>query len=110
MSVSYFVLYRGQADDPAAFVGRYRDTHVPILQTWPGIRGVAMHTPQAWTDPEGVRHADLALIAEMTFDNAADLQRALASPGRAEARRDFQQFPAFHGEVLHQAVRTERWR
>ena len=107
MTTSYFVLYSGQADDPAAFVERYRTIHAPILARWPGIRGVTLHTPLQWTDPHPVRPSDLMLAAQMTFDDIAALQRAQASRERAEARADFHGFPPFRGDVFHQAMQTE---
>lgn len=107
MTTSYFVLYSGQPDDQVAFIERYRTVHAPILSRWPGIRGVALHTPVAWTDPHPVRASGLTLAAQMTFDDLEALQRALASPERAAARDDFHRFPPFPGDVFHQAMRTE---
>jgi hypothetical protein len=40
----------------------------------------------------------------MTFDAAADLDTALRSPARREARADFSRFPPFDGEVTHEAM------
>ena len=108
MSTSYFVLYSGQSSDPAAFIERYRMVHAPILARFPGIRSIALHTPLPWTDPHPVRPSCLALAAQMTFDDVATLQRALASGERAQARADFHGFPPFHGDVFHQAMQTER--
>lgn len=108
MTTSYFVLYAGSADDPMAFVDHYRSKHAPILSRWPGIRAITLHTPLVWSDPYSVRPSGLALAAQMTFDNPAALQRALASSERAEARTDFGTFPPFHGDVLHQAMTSEQ--
>lgn len=108
MSISYFVLYRGQAADPNGFVERYREVHVPILETWPGIRGVTIHTPAAWEDPQSIRSSGLALMCQMTFDDREALSEALNSEGRVRAREDFLRFPRFDGEVLHQAMVSVR--
>lgn len=108
MTTSYFVLYTGRADEPMAFVDRYRSQHAPILARWPGTRSITLHTPLSWTDPYAVRPSGLALAAQMTFDSPAALHRALASPERAEARADFGTFPPFHGDVFHQAMTSER--
>lgn len=48
-----------------------------------------------------------ALLAQIVFGSAEDLQRALESPERAEARVDLARFPAFGGRVFHQAVSSE---
>src|SRR6516165_7213708 len=99
MPVSYFVLYRGRAEQPDAFVARYREQHVPILRQWPGIGAVLLHTPIAWSDAEPVSEAGLALMCEMRFASAEALDAALRSPARAQARQDFRDFPPFTGEV-----------
>ncbi|MCZ7564022.1 MAG: hypothetical protein M5U08_09665 [Burkholderiales bacterium] len=51
-------------------------------------------------------HGDAALLVQMTFDSAAELDAALASAARAEARVDFSRFPRFDGRVTHQAFTT----
>ena len=108
MAVSYFVFYKGQAEQPAAFVDHYRNIHVPILSTWPGIQGVRLHTPIEWSDTQPVREAGFALAAEMTFRTVDEFQQALRSEARMAARRDFERFPKFAGDVFHQAMTSER--
>lgn len=44
------------------------------------------------------------LLAQMQFDSAGDLDAALRSQARREARDDFHGFPAFEGEVTHEAM------
>lgn len=102
--ISYFVRYRGSAADPASFVNYYATRHAAILKEFPGIRSLALHEPAAWNDPFPVRDDGTALLAQMTFDTAADLKRALYSEARRHAREDFARFPAFSGEVTHQAM------
>jgi uncharacterized protein (TIGR02118 family) len=104
VSVSYFVRYEGQAESPEAFLSHYRDHHVPILARFPGIRRIILHTPTAWHDPFPVKPDRFALIAQMIFDTADDLDKALQSEARATAREDFASFPPFHGLVCHQAA------
>src|SRR3954470_12809200 len=104
MTVSYFVRYEGQAESPATFLAHYREHHVPILARFPGIRRIVIHTPTQWTDPFPVKPDRFALVAQMVFDSEADLAAALQSTARAEARGDFGGFPAFHGQVYHQAT------
>jgi uncharacterized protein (TIGR02118 family) len=108
MPVSYFVFYRGQAEKPDAFIDHYRNIHVPILSTWPGIESICLHTPLDWSDTHPVRKAGIALAAEMTFRTMDDFQQALRSEGRIAARRDFECFPRFVGDVFHQAMSSEK--
>lgn len=105
--VSYFVRYKGIAADPAAFSRYYSGQHAAILKRFPGIRSLILHTPQAWTDPFPVKTCGSLLLAQMTFDDGAALDLALRSDARREAREDFSRFPAFEGEVTHQAMKAE---
>ena len=107
MSVSYFVFYKGEAVDPAAFVERYRSIHVPILQRWPGVERVVLHTPVIAVDPKTISHGEFAMIAEIVFDDADALAAALQSDERHEARLDFGMFPPFHGDISHQPMQAE---
>lgn len=101
--VSYFVMYQGVPHDADAFAGYYARVHASILARFPRIRAVIMHRPVGWTDPFPVNRGDVALLVQMTFDSEADLNAALASTARADARDDFANFPAFDGRVTHQA-------
>jgi uncharacterized protein (TIGR02118 family) len=111
MSVSYFVRYDISTADRDAFVERYRQRHVPILARWPGIRRVVLHTPADWNDPFAVTRGTAALLVQLEFESAEALKTALFSKERAEARLDFQGFPAFSGTVTHQALQSDEvWR
>jgi uncharacterized protein (TIGR02118 family) len=103
--ISYFIRYRGSAADPAAFASYYATHHAAILKDFPGIRSLCLHEPAVWNDPFPVRPDGTALLAQMTFDTPADLERALHSEARRRAREDFGRFPSFSGEVTHQAMR-----
>jgi uncharacterized protein (TIGR02118 family) len=102
--VSYFVRYRGQAADPLAFARYYEYEHGQILRHFPGIRSLILHQPMRWNDPFPIRPDGAELLAQMTFDGADDLDHALASKARREARADVARFPTFAGEVTHQAM------
>jgi uncharacterized protein (TIGR02118 family) len=102
--ISYFVRYRGSAADPAGFVAYYANRHAAILKEFPGIRTLSLYEPTVWNDPFPVNPDGTALLAQMTFDKPADLERALHSQARRRAREDFGRFPAFSGEVTHQAM------
>ncbi len=107
MSVSYFVRYDVHTADLGTFLDRYRRRHVPILARWPGIRRVMLHTPAEWNDPFAVNRGQAVLLVQLEFDSAEALKAALFSDARAEARLDFQSFPAFSGTVTHQAMHSE---
>lgn len=102
--VSYWVRYRGGAADPAAFVAYYQDNHSAILKQFPGVTSLVLHTPVGSHDPFPVRPGGTMLLSQMTFDSAVELNAALASDARRRARDDFHRFPAFAGEVTHEAM------
>jgi uncharacterized protein (TIGR02118 family) len=105
MTVSYFVRYEVEAPDE--FIRHYRDRHVPILARWPGMRRILLHTNLKVQDPFQVDRGKAFLVAQLEFESQADLDHALASPERAEARRDSQAFPPHEGKVFHQAMAQE---
>jgi uncharacterized protein (TIGR02118 family) len=102
--VSYFVRYRGASSDPAAFLAYYQSHHAAILRQFPNIRSLVLHDPVAWSDPLPVRRGQSLLLAQMRFDSTSDLDLALLSDARRQARDDFQGFPPFEGEVTHEAM------
>ena len=108
MSVSYFVRYDITTKDAAEFVRYYRDVHLPHLISWPGLKGIVLHTRVEWNDPFAITRGNAVLLVQFEFDSAAALSRALFSPERAKARLDFQNFPAFAGPVTHQALASEQ--
>jgi uncharacterized protein (TIGR02118 family) len=93
--ISYFVWYRGSAADPAAFVKHYATRHGAILKEFSGIRTLSLYEPTVWNDPFPVRPDGTVLLAQMTFDTPADLERALHPEARRRAREDFGRFPPF---------------
>jgi uncharacterized protein (TIGR02118 family) len=102
--LSYFVRYRGACSDTEAFYAHYETRHAAILREFSNIRSLVLHRPVAWSDPFPVRHGGTFLLAQMQFDSASDLDAALRSPARRQARDDFQSFPPFSGEVTHEAM------
>ena len=75
-------------EDPDVFDAHYRDVHSTIVARYPNLRDVTL------TRPLGVagRAAPFHLMAEMTFDSAADLDAALASEAGVESARDLRNF------------------
>jgi uncharacterized protein (TIGR02118 family) len=108
MAVSYFVRYVGRPADAERFLDHYRSRHAAILREYPGIRACRLHHPIAWNDPVAVRKDDVFVLAELVFDSAEDLDRALHSETRQRSRADFMNFPPLEGgEIRHLAVQTE---
>lgn len=107
-AVSYIVRYAGLPQPMDRFVGHYRDVHAPILQQFPGIRGLTLFQPADWQDPQGVNAGDADFIAQMDFDDMAAFEAALASDARARARQDFANLAVGEAQVTHQAMTRER--
>jgi uncharacterized protein (TIGR02118 family) len=81
------VLY-SQPEEPELFDAHYRDVHTPIVRRYPRIRGIRL------TKAAGVggRAAPYYLVAEIAFDNRADLDEALASDAGQQSARDLRNF------------------
>ena len=105
--VSYFVRYHGVSEDAQAFLARYRSQHAAILRRFPQIKSLVLNTPVPSSDPFPVRHGGSALLAQMIFEDQTALNAALQSQARKEARDDFALFPAFEGEITHEALKAE---
>ena len=106
--ISYFVKYDGRLANPAAFLQHYKTNHAQILSQFNGIQNLILHTPVEWTDPFPVRKGQLSLVAQMTFNSVNSLNQDLASEARRKAREDFDKFPEFDGQIVHQAMKAER--
>jgi uncharacterized protein (TIGR02118 family) len=102
--VSYFVRYTGVSPNGDAFADYYEQKHAPILRDLTGIRALIMHRPIPWRDPYEVKQGGSFLLAQMVFDDPKQLDLALQSGARARAREDFAKFPAFQGDVTHEAL------
>lgn len=96
MKAAYLVMYRGEPEDPEAFLDYYLHRHVPLVWEFPGIRDV-----QLLLGRDGGEHF---LITRLLFDDLEALRAAITSPQRARARADMKGFPAFRGTVHWQVV------
>ena len=81
------VLYN-KPDDTDAFDAHYRDMHMPIVSRYPNLRDVRLSKVAG----VGGRDSAYYLMAEMTFDTAADLDDAIMSEPGAESARDLRNF------------------
>jgi uncharacterized protein (TIGR02118 family) len=86
--VKLVALYAHPAD-PAAFDQHYRQTHIPLVQTLPGLR--RLEAARVVGAPGGVP-PPYYLIAEMYFDDLDALRAALRSPPGRAAADDLQRF------------------
>jgi uncharacterized protein (TIGR02118 family) len=99
-SFSYVVRYYKPAQDEAAFIRNYVETHPPTLGKLPGIRAVMCYFPQAIAAP-GVLPAGTMIGNEVTFDDIVAFNAAMQSEVRQELRRHFREFPPFTGRNTH---------
>ena len=81
------VLYN-KPDDTDAFDAHYRDVHIPMVSRYPNLRDVRLSKLAGVGGRESVYY----LMAEMTFDTAADLDEAIMSEPGAESARDLRNF------------------
>ena len=75
-------------DDTDAFDAHYRDVHMPIVSRYPNLRDVRLSKLAG----VGGRDSAYYLMAEMSFDTAADLDEAIMSEAGAESARDLRNF------------------
>jgi uncharacterized protein (TIGR02118 family) len=104
---SYVVRYHRPAEDEAAFIKNYIDTHPPTLAMLPGIRAVMCYFPQDIV-ANGVQPADYMVGNEVAFDDIAAFNAAMQSPVRQELRRHFREFPPFSGLNTHFPMNRRR--
>jgi uncharacterized protein (TIGR02118 family) len=97
---SYVVRYHKPAEDEAAFIRNYVDTHPPTLATLPGIRSVMCYFPLPIA-ADGLAAADYIIGNEVAFDSVAAFNTAMQSPVRQELRRHIHEFPPFSGVNTH---------
>jgi uncharacterized protein (TIGR02118 family) len=104
---SYVVRYYKPAEDEAAFIKNYIETHPPTLGKLPGIRSVMCYFPQAIATP-GLLPAGTMIGNEVAFDNVAAFNAAMQSEVRRELRRHFREFPPFTGRNTHHPMNRTR--
>lgn len=106
--LTFFVSYRGPAEDPQAWLDHYDKHHPPIMVRFPGIREVETYRPMAWTSELPFARATSLQRNKVVFASLAELIAALASPVMAEMRADMAQFPPFTLGNTHFPMTT--WR
>lgn len=89
-------LYR-KTPDPESFDAYYFGTHVPLAKRIPGLRTYEVSAGGvASAGGESPYH----LVARLTFDTLADLQRALVSPEGQATAADLDNFAGAGVELL----------
>ncbi len=93
----------GAPADAEVFEQHYRDHHVPLAATLPGLRRFVQ------SHPRGLGGDAPYFVAELWFDDADALKAAMKSPEMAETAADAQTFDVasmtmFTGEVTETAL------
>src|SRR3989442_11890622 len=86
--VKLIALYK-KPSDPSSFDRHYRDTHVPLVRKWPGLRRVELGRVTAMPGAGVPPHY---LIAEKYFDDQEAMRRALRSPESQATAENLQPF------------------
>jgi uncharacterized protein (TIGR02118 family) len=83
--------------DPAAFDKYYAETHIPLAKKMPGLRKFQV-SQGAVATPAGP--SAFHLIAILTFDNMAAIQKAFGSAEGQAAAGDVQKFATGGADIL----------
>jgi uncharacterized protein (TIGR02118 family) len=78
----------GTPEDPAEFDRYYREVHVPLAWTLPGLREYTVSTGEI----TGVGEEAPYLIASLTWDSTDEMNAALGSPDGAKVAADVENF------------------
>ena len=98
---SYVVRYHRPADDEAAFIQNYLDTHPVTQARLPGIRSIMCYLPLDDLRATELAPANYMIGNEVVFDDIAAFNGAMASPVRQELREHYHEFPRFTGANTH---------
>ncbi|MBI1203448.1 MAG: hypothetical protein GC182_13155 [Rhodopseudomonas sp.] len=98
---SYVVRYHRPADDEAAFIRNYLDTHPVTQARLPAIRSIMCYLPLDDLRVTDLATANYMIGNEVVFDDIAAFNGAMASPVRQELREHYHEFPRFTGANTH---------
>ena len=93
---SLVVMY-GTPADPAAFDAYYREKHIPLAKTIPGLRRYEISRGPVMT-PAGP--SKVHLVATLQFDDVAAIQTAFASAEGQVTAADLQVFATGGADML----------
>lgn len=103
---TYLVHYPGPAKDISIWLQHYMDGHIPVMQRFPGIRGVELSTRIDWCSTLPWERVNYMQRNKVVFYDADALKAALASPIMLEMRVDLGRFPPFTGGNAHFPMHT----
>lgn len=89
MPVSLLALYRrpeGGEEALQTFRRRYGEEHLPLVRQTPGLRSLQVHRVV-----HSFQESDLVIVAEMVFDNRAELDAGIASEAMRQAARNLRE-------------------
>ncbi len=90
------VLYK-TPKDAAAFDKHYAETHIPLAKKLPGLKKYAVSTG-AVASPAGP--SGIHLVAVLTFNSVADIQKAFGSEEGKAAAGDVPKFASGGADLL----------
>jgi uncharacterized protein (TIGR02118 family) len=96
MMASLVVMY-GTPGDPAAFDAYYREKHIPLAKTIPGLRRYEISRGPVMT-PAGP--SKVHLVATLHFDDLGAIQNAFASAEGQVTAADLQVFATGGADML----------
>ena len=105
---TYMVAYNGTAANENAWLSHYIAHHPRLMARLPGIRQLEVYTRLDWCSAMPWQRAFALQRNKVVFDSPTALTAALSSPERQAMRADFHALPAFHGQVTHFAMHTQR--
>jgi hypothetical protein len=106
----YLVHYPGPAEDFNLWLRHYLGHHVPIMTTFPKVRGVDVYTRVDWCDALPWRREAHMQRNRVAFGSVQDLLAALDSPVRELMRQDHGRFPPYREGSRHYPMRVTRLR
>ena len=98
--VHRLVVSYGQPEDPAAFDAYYRDTHIPLATSMPGLVRYTIGSPQAMDPSQPAPY----LVAELDFGSEQEMGAAFNSSEGKAAAVDVAKFASGGATMTHYEV------
>ena len=103
---TFLVHYPGPAKNLNLWLSHYIAHHTPIMQRFPGLRGLEVCSRLDWCSSLGWSRDTHMQRNKVVFDDAHALKTALSSPVLQELRADSANSPAYAGGNAHFPMRT----
>ena len=98
--VHRLVVSYGQPDDAAAFDAYYRDTHIPLATSMPGLVRYTIGSPQPLDPSQPAPY----LVAELDFESEQEMGAAFNSSEGKAAADDVANFATGGATMTHYEV------